>query len=270
MRILFIPNSLSNNSIDVELEHANMVIDPRHMSYYRRGYKFRFSVNGRILTITRIDADGGWNRDFCLRAYMRSTEDIPDFTSTVYTCWGLDGEQAPKDTTEVNFHPSCTIIQQWAFRGCKSLERVTIPDTVTRIEGYAFSECDSLRFIRLSTNLEFIGEEAFANCSSLDAVFLPPTVTSIGNNAFRDCKSLRFCILPDPIEHRGAYVFRGCDRLSTAVRNNLSTVCYSTAVTPQMIQECIDTDGIERATEVNDQQMTALNFLGANLHVTVE
>ena len=67
--------------------------------------KFRISVNGRTLTITRIHADEGWNCDdpFSLRAYLR-TEDIPDFTSTVYTYWGLEGERAPLDPTKVNFH----------------------------------------------------------------------------------------------------------------------------------------------------------------------
>jgi len=243
-----------------------MTFDPRYIHIYRR-YRFRFSINGRTLTITRIDADQGspvyglW-----LRAYL-PTEAIPDFTSTVYTYWGLNHEQAPEDTTEVIFHPSVTTIKAHAFKGFQSLVRVNIPDTVTRIEDRAFINCVSLRFIRLSINLKYIGNAAFYECS-LETVFLPPTVRRIGNNAFRDCESLRFCILPETIEHQGAYVFRGCDRLSTAVRNNLSTVCYSTAVTPQMIQECIDTHGIERATEVNDQQMMALHILCANPHVT--
>ena len=56
--------------------------------------------------------------------------------------------------------------------------------------------------------------------------------------------------------------------LSTTVSNNLSTVCYSTSVTPPTIQECIHTYGIERATEVNDEYMTALHILCANPHVT--
>jgi len=54
------------------------------------------------------------------------------------------------------------------------------------------------------------------------------------------------------------------------VSNNLSKVCYSTSVTPQSIQECIHTHGIERATEVNDQQMPALHILCTNPHVTVD
>jgi len=275
MRIVYIPNSLSD-TIDVQLEHANMVIDPRIIGG-GLGYKFRFSVKGRILTITRIDKNAGWNPwtdfglpDFGLRAYL-PTEDIPDFTSTVYTCWGLEDEQAPYNTTKVIFHPSCTTIQRCTFEGCQSLVRVTIPDTVTHIEDAAFNSCDSLRFIRLSINLEYIGWMAFYDCTSIEAVFLPPTVTHIGHNAFLNCESLRFCILPDPIEHLRYNVFEGCDRLSTTVvSNNLSRVCYSTSVNPQMIQECIDTHGIERATEVNDQQMTALHILCVNPHITAD
>jgi len=266
MRLVFIPNSLSD-TIDVQLEHANMVIDPRIIDIHRMGYKFRIFVKGRTLTITRIDRHEGWPHGFRLRAYL-PTEHIPDFTSTVYTYWGLKDERVPNDTTVVIFAQSVNIIQVGAFYGCRSLVRVSIPDTVTRIGNSAFNSCDSLRFLRLSINLEYIEAWAFANCYSLDAVFLPPTITRIGNMAFGNCKSLRFCILPDPIEHGGDGVFEGCDRLSTTVSNNLSKVCYSTSVTPQMIQECIDTHGIERATEVDDQHMTALHILCANPHVT--
>jgi len=224
-------------------------------------------VKGRTLTITRTDQDEGWDNDFYLRAYL-PTEIIPEFASTVCTYHGLRGERAPKDTTKVIFHPSVTTIKEDAFRGCKSLVRVIIPGTVTRIEGAAFWGCYSLRFIQLSTNLEFIGWMAFCNCKLVEALFLPPTVTHIGNQAFRECTSLRFCILPDTIDHVGNNVFRRCNRLSTTVVNNLSKVCSSTSVNPQMIQECIDTHGIECTTEVNDQQMVALHILCANPHVT--
>jgi len=144
MIIVDVPES-DSNSIDVQFEHDDAVFDTRHMGG-QTWCKFTFSVKGRILTITRIDEDGGWEYAFYLRAYL-PTENIPDFASTVYTYWGLPHERAPKDTTKVIFHPSVTIIQQDAFFQCKSLERVTIPDTVTRIEYGAFYGCDSLRFI---------------------------------------------------------------------------------------------------------------------------
>jgi len=109
---------------------------------------------------------------------------------------------------------------------------------------------------------------AFHGCALLQAVFLPPTVTHIADMAFGYCTSLRLCILPDPIDYIGGGVVYGCDRLSTTVNNNLSKVCYSTSVTPQMIQECIHTYGIGCTTEVNNQQMMALHILCANPHVT--
>jgi len=203
-----------------------------------------------------------------LNSVLTCQRRIPDFTSTVYTYWGLDDEEAPPDVTEVIVHPSITTIQFMAFDECKSLVQVTIPDTVTHIGDSAFYDCDSLRFIRLSTNLQFIGEGSFNGCTSIEAVFILPTVRYIDNAAFNGCASLRLCILPDPIEYVGDHVFIGCDQLSTTVRNNLSRVCYNTPVTPQMIQECIHTHGIDRATEVNNQQMTALHILCANPHVT--
>ena len=87
------------------------------------------------------------------------------------------------------------------------------------------------------------------------------------------------------IAHIGNEVIFGCDQLLTAVQYNTDDddresnhaevnqwlmqrhanfpfhqPCSSISVTPQMIQQCVDTHGIERATEVDDQQMTALHI----------
>jgi len=176
----------------VQFEHTNEVVDPRVIvgtgPYHdmTEEYKFRFSVKGRILTITRTGDDEGrpgGEVGFYLRVYRRSTEGIPDFASTVYLYHGLDHEWAPKDTTEINFHPSVTRIKNNAFSDCRSLVRVTIPDTVTRIDDHAFDDCISLRLIRFSRNLEYIEEIAFYHCESVEAVFLPPTVTHIDDGA---------------------------------------------------------------------------------------
>jgi len=179
-----------------------------------------------------------------------------------------------------------------AFYDCKSLVRVTIPDTVTTIEEGAFCASSSLTYIQLPRNLTSIGSYAFRGCTSLEAVFLPPTVTHIDDRAFQDCKSLRFFYLPQAIRYIGDRVMDGCDQVLTTVQyeydygnvvNNdevnqwlmqrhahfhLHRACSSTFVTPQMIEVCIHTDGIERATEVDDQQMTSLHILCANPHVT--
>ena len=96
MIIIIVQASGGNTIMDVLLPHASMVVDPRIIDGWSGNYSF--SVNGRILTITRTDEDEdededrclpgwykkGWHCKFYLRAYL-PTETIPDFTSTVYT-----------------------------------------------------------------------------------------------------------------------------------------------------------------------------------------
>jgi len=50
-------------------------------------------------------------------------------------------------------------------------------------------------------------------------------------------------------------------RLSTMNNLSMHKICYNTSVNPQTIEKCIDTHGIECATEVDDQQMMALHIL---------
>jgi len=169
------------------------------------------------------------------------------------------------------------------------------------IEEHAFDGCTSLISILLSRNLWYIGNDAFFDCGLLDSVFLPPTVTYIDDSAFRGCVSLRFLYVPESIDMLGDGVFLECDGLLTTVKyeyvelyshwscsetiNNdevnqwviqryanlpFHQACFSTSVTPQEIEVCIQEHGIEQATEVDDQQMTALHILCANPHVTCD
>jgi len=62
---------------------------------------------------------------------------------------------------------------------------------------------------------------------------------------------------------RPSNVRRGDGRINSPMRK----ICYSASVNPQTIQECIQVHGIESATEVDDQQRTALHILCANPHV---
>ena len=122
---------------------------------------------------------------------------MPDFTSTIYTYHGLDGEEAPPDTAEPIFHPSVRSIKVVeAFIGCTSLVRVSIPYTVTHIEAFVFMGCVSLIFIRLHPNLVYIGQYAFSSFISLEAVYLPPTINFIFDQALNNCASLRSFPLP--------------------------------------------------------------------------
>ena len=60
-----------------------------------------------------------------------------------------------------------------AFAGCKAMETITLPESLTCIEYHAFSGCSGLKEISIPQNVSGIGYRAFYNCSSLANVELP-------------------------------------------------------------------------------------------------
>ena len=72
----------------------------------------------------------------------------------------------------------------------ETYEVIVIPDTVTEIGEAVFKGCKSLQKVTLSKKLVSIGARAFSGCESLIRPTIPDTVTIIGDEAFRDCKSL--------------------------------------------------------------------------------
>ncbi|MCP4159718.1 MAG: leucine-rich repeat protein [Deltaproteobacteria bacterium] len=85
-----------------------------------------------------------------------------------------------------------TSIGKGAFKGCISIEQVTLPEGVTEIMDTAFKGCRKLKEINFPSNLTHIGEHAFHRCHSLRIAKLPDTVTTLGRGAFLLCDSLEF------------------------------------------------------------------------------
>ena len=65
----------------------------------------------------------------------------------------------------------CETVGSYAFRGCLSLETVTLPDSVTAIGVYTFWNCQGLKSIEFTSNVSRIYTCAFEGCSSLTDVY---------------------------------------------------------------------------------------------------
>ena len=78
----------------------------------------------------------------------------------------------------------CRVICDEAFLGHGNLERIDIPDTVTRIGKSVFDQCGSLRSIVIPEGVTTIEDYTFSNCDSLRSIALPKSITPIRAGTF--------------------------------------------------------------------------------------
>lgn len=143
--------------------------------------------------------------------------------------------------------PEVTIIPVYAFSGCKSLQRICIPNNVETINSYAFYNCESLddiiipdsvnwignhcfyncyflNKIKFSKNLKFIGNDCFSNCISLKNIDLPESLVYIGEHAFCNC-SFSYITIPSKITHIEVGTFEACPNLKALILpENITTI----------------------------------------------
>lgn len=104
-----------------------------------------------------------------------------------------------------------TSIGSYAFSGSKALKEIVIPGSVKTIENYAFRNCTALAKLTLEEGVESLGNSTFAACESLKNLNFPASLKTIGNLCFRGCTSLGSVVLRSTIENMGMHVFFGCN-----------------------------------------------------------
>lgn len=155
-----------------------------------------------------------------------SVSDFPLGCSVVSGDAEYEGEVIIPSTVTFNSETIPVVgISERAFRGCRSLMSVTIPDSVTRIGKEAFSNCISLMSITIGNSVKSIGEEAFIGCRSLTSVTIPDLVTSISKEAFSGCSSLTSVTIPDSVTSIGEDAFSRCSSLtSVTIPNSVTSI----------------------------------------------
>ena len=107
-----------------------------------------------------------------------------------------------------------TRIGRDAFRNCKELTSVTIPEGVTHIDVHAFDNCTGLKSVSLPSSLRSIGYAAFGKDAELKSVTIPNGVKSIAGDAFNGC-GLRSVVIPESVMHIGDRAFCACRELES-------------------------------------------------------
>ncbi len=124
-----------------------------------------------------------------------------------------------------------TKIGDYAFAGCESLNKLTLPSSIDQIGAYAFAECYSIKqmmFTNLVDNkvqynsifpkaLEKIPRYAFAGCRNLLTVEFGANsmLEVIEDGAFLGCNNLTALVLTGKLKSIGAYALACCNKLET-------------------------------------------------------
>ena len=122
-----------------------------------------------------------------------------------------------------------------AFKYCRVMESITLPDTLTEICEEAFFECNSLKTVMIPQNVTKIGRAAFEHCISLTQMELPKGITVIPTDAFAECTALQKISLPEGLTEIGVRAFQHCSTLSeialpeslTEIGNGAFESCYA-------------------------------------------
>lgn len=120
----------------------------------------------------------------------------------------------PQSLKQVIVAGSCEI-PDYAFRGCKYIERVTIADGVYKIGDHAFWKCTALTEVTIADSVSKMSGYTFYACSNLTDVTLPNN--RIGNltGTFRECTALKHVNIPEGVTTIGSQIFFGCSSLAS-------------------------------------------------------
>ena len=109
--------------------------------------------------------------------------------------------------TEVQLPETVKYIHANAFKGCKYLNKINIPDDISLIGHGAFSET-AFTELKLNAPELCLADNAFEKCEALKSADL--NVKTIGERAFASCKELKSLNLGESVEKIGYEAFYGC------------------------------------------------------------
>ena len=115
-----------------------------------------------------------------------------------------------KMLTNINIPNGVKSIGNNAFSGCTNLTNTTIPESVTSIGESAFYKCESLTNMIISNKKATIGDIAFQSCESLISAIIPSEIDNMANEIFQSCYSLKNITIPDSVKSIGDAAFNNC------------------------------------------------------------
>ena len=111
---------------------------------------------------------------------------------------------------ELEYFTGLRSVADSAFKLCRNLVNIKLPESVSVIGDRAFEGCGNMLLSKLPDKLTSIKTHAFVGCSRMPLTSLPETITEIGSWAFSLCSSIRLSALPSNLTMIEGGVFAHC------------------------------------------------------------
>ena len=111
---------------------------------------------------------------------------------------------------ELEYFTGLKSVSDSAFKFCRNLVGIELPENISVIGERAFEECGNMLLSKLPDNLSTVRTHAFVGCSKMPLTSLPETITEIGSWAFSRCYGIRLSALPSKLTMIEGGVFAHC------------------------------------------------------------
>lgn len=151
-------------------------------------------------------------------SWIPSRGDLPAVPDTHINHNGKTAQIVDRTVTELTEYDleGITAVGANAFRHCTLLEKITLPNTVTRISANAF-EGSGIKSIVFPDKVTLIGHYTCQDCTALESVILPSKLTGIWSSVFKGCTSLKKLTLNKGLKEIGSYGFQNCTSLESVI-----------------------------------------------------
>ncbi len=106
-------------------------------------------------------------------------------------------------------------VRKYAFApAAATLEKVSLPSSLTTLKDSAFSSCTLLKEVKFSEGLETIGYSVFHGCQSLESISFPSTLRELGGSAFYSCTNLSKVTFNEGLLSIGSTAFKDTPKLT--------------------------------------------------------
>lgn len=114
---------------------------------------------------------------------------------------------------EIQLPDSLSEIESWAFR-YSGLERIDLPESVTKIGTLSFADCKNLTEVNLPSGMIELSDYLFMNSPKLSHIDIPYGVKKIGSSVFSGCRSITALYIPNNVTEFATTAFGGLNSLT--------------------------------------------------------